>query len=366
MDYDVIIAGASFAGLAVAQALRGYRVLVIDSRPVGEHQTSACATPLSTAHAVGAEKAVLEIHHALVLHAAGHEVSFELENPYATFDYQGFCQAMLAHTDAEVLIASATGYHENVVTTDRGTFSGRYVVDATGWAAALSGGSQARRANGVVAYGLETELPVRPDLSPGLHFYLDRRYVSWGYAWAFPCGQTTRFGIGSFHKGKGLRPALKRLVGDFGQSVGTVHGGVLSLGFHEPVVGDLFVVGDAAGQCLPLTGEGIRTAIHHGLHCGRAIFGALRGEFVPDQARAFYRDLVLSHRRTHRRLWAVQRGVAIAPHSWLATAARLSARLGLGDRLMSEYLRNTGWFLGHRWKAESSTDHPTVVMQPAA
>jgi len=347
--YDVIITGGSFAGLAAAQALRGHRVLVLDSHPIGTHQSSACATPLSTARAVGAEEAIMEIHDALVLHTAGHEIRFGLENPYVTFDYQQFCQAMVAHTDAEIRIARATGYDGDTVTTDEGDFSAAYVIDATGWAAALSGGFRARKGSGRVAYGLETELPFRPNLSPGLHFYLDRRYVSWGYAWAFPCGEMTRLGVGSFRKSKDLRQGLARLVADFGQSMGPVHGGVLSLGFNEPVVGDLFVAGDAAGQCLPLTGEGIRTAIFHGLHCGRTIRGALRGRFTAGEARALYRSLVLSHRRTHRQLWGVQRGVAVIPHSWLAAVARVSARLGLGDRLMSRYLRNTGWFLGHRW-----------------
>jgi len=297
----------------------------------------------------GAEEAILEIHDVLVLHAGGHKTRFELENPYVTFDYWQFCRAMAAHTDAEIRVARATGYSGNTVTTDQGDFSAPYVIDATGWAAALSGGFRARQQSGKVAYGLDTELPFRPRLCPGLHFYFDKRYVSWGYAWAFPCGETTRLGVGSFQGGKELRQGLARLADDFGQSVGPVHGGALSLGFNEPVVGDLFVVGDAAGQCLPLTGEGIRTAIFHGLHCGRAIRGALQGVFVAAEAHTLYRDLVLSHRRTYRQLWGIQRGVATIPYSWLAMAARLAARLELGDRLMSSYLRNTGWFLGHRW-----------------
>ena len=46
-DYDVLIAGASFAGLAVARELRatGARVLVLDRYEIGERQTSACAAP---------------------------------------------------------------------------------------------------------------------------------------------------------------------------------------------------------------------------------------------------------------------------------------------------------------------------------
>ncbi|NIW91899.1 MAG: hypothetical protein GWN20_03100 [Phycisphaerae bacterium] len=43
-DYDVIIAGASFAGLAVANQLSGHKVLLIDRKPNGAGQTSACGT----------------------------------------------------------------------------------------------------------------------------------------------------------------------------------------------------------------------------------------------------------------------------------------------------------------------------------
>ncbi|MFQ6058536.1 MAG: NAD(P)/FAD-dependent oxidoreductase [Anaerolineae bacterium] len=348
MRYEVIVAGASFAGLSVAAQLRSRRVLLLDRKPIGTGQTSACATPLATTRAVGAEDAILEVHPALVLHAAGREISFRLEDPYVTFDYRTFCRAMLTHTDAEVLIARATGYRDGTVFTDQGPVHGRYVVDATGWAAALSGGPRSRGVDHPVAYAIETEIPFRPDLSPGLHFYFEKRYANWGYAWAFPCGNATRFGVGSFQGPKGLAPALRQFVDDFGLSVGRTYGGLLAYGFHEPVMGDLFVVGDAAGHCLPLTGEGIRTAIYHGLHCGRAIRGALRGEFSPNEARAFYRDLVLCHQRTYRRLGAAQRGVALLPERWLAIVAQAAARLGLGEWLMNRYLRDTGWFLGHR------------------
>jgi glycine/D-amino acid oxidase-like deaminating enzyme len=46
-SYDVLICGASFAGLAVARELAGAgaRVLMIDRYEVGERQTSACAMP---------------------------------------------------------------------------------------------------------------------------------------------------------------------------------------------------------------------------------------------------------------------------------------------------------------------------------
>src|SRR5947209_17362428 len=46
-DCDVLVCGASFAGLAVARELAGSgaRVLIVDRYEVGERQTSACAMP---------------------------------------------------------------------------------------------------------------------------------------------------------------------------------------------------------------------------------------------------------------------------------------------------------------------------------
>ena len=46
-DFDVVICGASFAGLAVARELAGTgaRVIVVDRYDIGERQTSACGIP---------------------------------------------------------------------------------------------------------------------------------------------------------------------------------------------------------------------------------------------------------------------------------------------------------------------------------
>jgi glycine/D-amino acid oxidase-like deaminating enzyme len=54
-DCDVLICGASFAGLAVARELAGAGadVLMIDRYEIGERQTSACGIPTGWLHALG-------------------------------------------------------------------------------------------------------------------------------------------------------------------------------------------------------------------------------------------------------------------------------------------------------------------------
>ncbi len=53
--YDVIICGASFAGLAVARQLAGAdaRVIVLDRYEIGERQTSACGIPTDWLRVMG-------------------------------------------------------------------------------------------------------------------------------------------------------------------------------------------------------------------------------------------------------------------------------------------------------------------------
>jgi len=56
-SHDVLICGASFAGLAVARELAGSGadVLVIDRYEIGERQTSACGIPTDWMRAMGLE-----------------------------------------------------------------------------------------------------------------------------------------------------------------------------------------------------------------------------------------------------------------------------------------------------------------------
>lgn len=341
--YDVIIVGGSFAGLATAMQLRSYRTLVIDQHRIGAHQMSACGTPLATARAVGAECAIQEAHDVLVLHTGRRESRFRLRDPYVTFDYQTFCQAMLAQTGAEVWQARAIGLTAGGVATTSGTARARFIVDATGWCALHAAGAAPALH---VGYGRETELPLRLDIGGGLHFYFEKRIVRSGYGWVFPCGATTRFGVGAFEKEPRLRLRLAQFLERFGLWPGPNHGGVLAIGRRAPLAGEVFVVGDAAGQCLPASGEGIRTAIFHGIHCGRAIAAALRGAISAGEARGLYREQARGTGGFHGRLLKLQALIAATPGPLLAAAGRVCSQPALTHRIMRKYLVDSGWFLG--------------------
>lgn len=343
-DYDVVIVGGSFAGLAVAMQLRGQRVLIVDQYPIGSHQMSACGTPLTTTRAVGAEASILDAHDDLVLHVAKKVIRFPLRDPYVTFDYAAFCQAMLAQTDAEIWQARATRVDEHSVGTTNGAATAKFVVNASGWRSLAQGAAASAQPDQSLGYGLETELPVRWT-DPGLHFYFVKDLVRNGYAWIFPCGETTRFGIGSFEKDLKLRGALDRFLEPYSLERGETHGGVLAIARRPPLHEGVFVVGDAAGQCLPVTGEGIRTAIFHGIHCGQSIARSLAGELTTEEAQQMYALQVQSMDRFHRRLLAFQSLIAHTPEPILAWAGQIFARPALTRRIMDKYWGDSGWFV---------------------
>ena len=69
-DFDVIVCGASFAGLAVARQLAGVetRVLVLDRYEIGERQTSACAAPTEWLRNLGLEPSIRQTFGSLLVH----------------------------------------------------------------------------------------------------------------------------------------------------------------------------------------------------------------------------------------------------------------------------------------------------------
>src|SRR3954465_14141665 len=87
-SYDVVICGASFAGLAVARELRASRarVLVLDRYEIGERQTSACAAPTEWLVNLGLERSVRQTFGSLVVHTHGVRVRLPPPWPFPTFD----------------------------------------------------------------------------------------------------------------------------------------------------------------------------------------------------------------------------------------------------------------------------------------
>jgi menaquinone-9 beta-reductase len=338
---EVIVAGASFAGLAVAREVGG-RALLVDPVPVGEGQTSACGAPVSVLEALGALSSIQERHDALILHLPGREVRWALPEPFCTFDYRRCCLDALAGAASGIIRASVLGRRGPIVMTSAGEIEGRVLVDCTGWRAALvdAGGRLphgAPRQPPAHYFGLEAE--VASGFSPGLHFYFWPEIVRDGYAWAFPAGGVTRIGVLSYRGRTKLHSGLAALLERLRMPPGPLHGGFLRADLRAPVVDGVFVVGDAGGQCLPFTGEGIRTAVWAGQACGRMIQMVLDGRLGLDDARSRYHALVARQQRRYRALLWGTLMVLVLPRRLLGHIASWMSHPGPLQVFMRHYLR---------------------------
>src|SRR3712207_259002 len=87
---DVLICGASFAGLAVARELAGSGadVLVVDRYELGERQTSACAAPTPWLEAMGVREAIRQELPCMAFHTPHGSARFRLPWSWSSFDYQ--------------------------------------------------------------------------------------------------------------------------------------------------------------------------------------------------------------------------------------------------------------------------------------
>lgn len=338
-EWDAVIVGASFGGLAAALELAGAgKVLLIDRAGIGEGQTSACATPLAVLERLGAMEALEQVHEEIVLHLpSGRLRGLRPRYPFATFDYRRLCRLLAERTDVSFLQARVTGLEDSAVVTSRGVFRAGVVIDASGWRAVL--GSAVRpdllpRRRG--SLGLELRV-ARTDR--GLHFWFLPRELRCGMAWLFPAGNHSRLGIACYRGKGGLRRPLEELFAvDLASS--SLHGGYFPAQLRDPAAGRIFLVGDAAGQCLPLTGEGIRPALVFGQAAGRLVRQALEGELPATEALARYRSVALAHRGAYRALGALQRALPRMPEASLRALAWI-----LGDSPFSGRAQSAYWSL---------------------
>src|SRR5271154_1372700 len=89
-DCDVLICGASFAGLAVARELAtsGAKVLVIDRYEIGERQTSACGIPTEWLEVLDLMGSRRQTFGELVIHTPHATARYELPWTFSAFDYR--------------------------------------------------------------------------------------------------------------------------------------------------------------------------------------------------------------------------------------------------------------------------------------
>jgi menaquinone-9 beta-reductase len=333
---DVLICGASFAGLAVARELAGSgaRVLVLDRYEIGERQTSACGIPTGWLRAMGLMEAHRQTFGRLVVHTPHATARLELPWTFSTFDYPQLCSLLWEQSDAAFETATVKGRTGGVVHTDRGDLSAPLVVDALGWRRVLGQGYQPP--NAPLSRGLEVH-PWGTD--DELEVWIDRRYVPAGYGWSFPAHEEVRVGVGSFDPRFHVKDTTVLLAEDLEREPIRYQGNWIPHKLREATEDGIFFVGDSAGHCLPLTAEGIRTAFYFGIACGRELRAVVEGRRTAAEALTRYHDFSAAHERKFRWMLRAQRLIPGVPPRLLGGALHAMQRRRFVDWSFGHYLR---------------------------
>jgi flavin-dependent dehydrogenase len=336
-DADVLICGASFAGLTVARELAGAgaRVLVLDRYEIGERQTSACAAPTDWLDAMGVGAATRQTFGDLVVHTPHLTARMHLPWTFSTFDYRTLCELLFEQCDAEFETAKVDGRSGTTVHTDRGDLTAPLVVDCLGWRRVL-GGSGYQPPEAPLSRGLE----VHPGgASDDLEIWIDRGYVPAGYGWSFPATEEIRVGVGSFDPKYHVKDPTVQLAHDLERDAVRYQGNWIPHKLRPAVEDEVFFVGDSAGHCLPLTAEGIRTAFYFAIACGRELRRVVEGRTTRAGALSRYGAFSARHEWHFTWLLRVQRLIPKVPPRLLAMALRGMSREEFVRWSFDHYLR---------------------------
>jgi flavin-dependent dehydrogenase len=366
-DADVLICGASFAGLAVARELRstGARVLVLDRYEIGERQTSACAAPTEWLRNLGLEASIRQTFGSLLVHTpAVGRARWPLPWTFSTFDYRRLCALLWeqsgeaefetakveSRTGGDVAGSGAGGPTrlanrgvraggvadgEISVSTDRGDVRAPLVVDALGWRRVLGPGDNFQPPDGPLSRGLEVHPAGSGD---DLELWIDPRYVDAGYGWSFPARDELRIGVGSFDPHDPVKQPTLRLVEDVDAEPHGYQGNWIPHRIRPATEDGVFFAGDSAGHCLPLTAEGIRTAFYFGIALGRELRAVLEGRQDRAAALGRYHAFSGSHRWKYEAIYLAQQSIRHLHGRPIDALTRVFARPRVSSWAFRHYL----------------------------
>jgi flavin-dependent dehydrogenase len=343
---DVLVCGASFAGLAVARELAGAGadVLVVDRYEIGARATSACAAPTPWLHAMGVAGAIRRELPAMTFTTPHGTVRFRLPWSWAAFDYRELCQLLWAQCgDARFERATVSGRASaaaagagGAVASDRGTIAAPLVVDAMGWRRVLDE-PHYQPPEAPLSRGLEVHPHAQGD-GDALDVWVERSLVRRGYGWRVPAGAEARIGVGSYDPRQHVRRPTDALAARVDAPAVRYQGNWFPHRLRTATDGAVLYVGDSAGHCFPLSGEGIRTAFYFGIAAGRELRAVLAGEKTRSRAFADYAAFHDAHAPAFRRALRLQRVIPTLPPRVLTLVLRALGTPSLVDRAFGWYL----------------------------
>jgi len=285
-NYDVVIIGASVAGLSTALGLleRGITSLLIDKkREIGLPVQCAEFVP---APFVGVASFVRESA-AQVVEAMETRITANGETERSTVSFRGFIldrdkwerrlAARVVALGGQVVLGNRvlSFAPDGSVGTDTGLLKGRVVVAADGPR------SIAHELLGIkprLMPATQRTVVLRKPLNRTLILF-DRRIIG-GYGWLFPKGELANLGVGGWGSLSEMLDIALDNFSDFvyPDLVGSTGGAIPVSGVPRRLArGGILLVGDAAGFADPITGAGIANAYESGSYAAETISAFLRG-----------------------------------------------------------------------------------------
>lgn len=284
---DIVIVGASFAGLVAARtaAMRGLKVVVLEAKPhagARVHTTGILVkeaadeldVPSHVTRKIRGVRLYAPRGRSMDLHAPGY---YFLATDTAALLHWLAREAIRAGAELRFL-APFTGAtrEDGLIAIEGQALRARYLVGADGARSAVAKAFRLGE-NRHFLVGLEAEYaPVETLDQRFLHCFLDSRLAPGYLAWAIPGVSATQIGLASVRP---LKPDLKGFLGRLEPMLGPLgdvqerRSGLIPCGGRVDPIGapGVLLTGDAAGLVSPLTGGGIRLAFHYGRRVGQAV-----------------------------------------------------------------------------------------------
>ena len=311
-DWDVIVCGASFAGLAVCRELAGIRRARAHARPLRGRR--APDERLRGADRVAARPRARGARCArpssdLVIHTPTKTFRWTLPWTFSTFDYPELCALLRAQApDVQFDTAKVDGRTGFTLHTDRGDLTraaDRRRPRVAAGALQRAQADPAARRPGSRAAWRSTPTPPATTSSCGSTPPTCARATRGASPPATSCASASA--PSSRATTSRSRPCA--WPSDLDVPAVRYQGNWIPHQMRAPVEDGIFFVGDSAGHCLPTTAEGIRTALYFGLACGRELRLVLDGRQTREQALTRYADFCEEHRWAFTWLLRVQRWV---------------------------------------------------------
>ena len=304
MQYDLIIVGGSFSGLACANsaALSGLRTVVLDKKPSADHYTQSTGIFVKEiADGIQLPEKLTRKITGIRLYAPN--LSYiDLHSPHYHF-VATHTPNVLSWMARQAQLAGAnikynckvSGFQQQAdsVVIQQPALECRYLVGADGVKSSVAREFNLGR-NSDFLLGVENEVAWDDAIDPNyLHVFLDPILAPGYIGWIVPGVEVLQIGLATRYPNKpALKHFMRKLGGHFGVSWRVINqrggfipcGGVVSPLARERVC----LLGDAAGMVSPLTAGGIHPAIEIGHALGEAIADFLQhdGDLPQQQLRA--------------------------------------------------------------------------------